>query len=140
MRHLDRFYRRPSVSSANSHATKCSTMINDPVIDAIRSRDSSVGIVTGCGLDSHGSIQKMFLYFSIKRGSGTYTTSYTMGTGVKRPGREAIPKGVRCALLLSNGCSLGMTLLGRSTFRPFPLQVATTATQTSKGCLQLDQT
>jgi hypothetical protein len=62
------------------------------------SRDSSVGIATGYGLDdrrgrvSNPGRVKIFLHV-VQTGSRTYPTSYAMGiggsfSGVKRPGRE----------------------------------------------------
>jgi hypothetical protein len=64
-----------------------------------KSRDSSVGIATGCGLDDLGSgvrfpaeAGNFSLLHSVQTGSGTHPPSYPMGAlslGVKRPGREA---------------------------------------------------
>jgi hypothetical protein len=73
--------------------------INDP--SHIVSRDSSVGIATGYGLDNQGKRdfesrkgKKFSLLHIVHTGSGVHPTSYKMGTrcsfpGVKRQGREA---------------------------------------------------
>jgi hypothetical protein len=65
------------------------------------SRDSSVGIVTGYGLDDRGGAgvrvpvgKTVSLLHLVQTGSGIHPTSYKMGTGVsspgvKRQGREA---------------------------------------------------
>jgi hypothetical protein len=65
------------------------------------SRDSSVGIVLGYGLDDRGSRVRFpagggnfSLLNRVQNGSGAHPASYPMGTrssflGVKRPGREA---------------------------------------------------
>jgi hypothetical protein len=65
------------------------------------SRDSSVGIATGYGLEDGGvgvrvpAWQECSLLHVVQTGSGVHPTSYTMGTGgglssgVKRPEREA---------------------------------------------------
>jgi hypothetical protein len=65
------------------------------------SRDSSVGIVLGYGLDDRGSKVRFparagnfSLHHRVQTGSGAHPVSYPMGTGalslgVKRPGREA---------------------------------------------------
>jgi hypothetical protein len=65
------------------------------------SRDSSVGIATGYGLDdqgggssSPGRVKMFSLLHIVQTGSGVYPTSYKMGTGgsfpgVKRQGPEA---------------------------------------------------
>jgi hypothetical protein len=64
------------------------------------SRDSSVGIATGYGLDEQGgrefesrSGKRFSLLYIVQTGSGVHPTSYKMGTGdffpgVKRQGRE----------------------------------------------------
>jgi hypothetical protein len=54
-----------------------------------KSRDSSVGIALGYGLDERGSMVRF-----PAAGSGAHPASYAMGasgsfSGVKRPGREA---------------------------------------------------
>jgi hypothetical protein len=66
-----------------------------------KSRDSSVGIALGYGLDDRGSRVRFpagagnfSLHHRIKNGSVAHPASYQMGTrglsmGVKRPGREA---------------------------------------------------
>jgi hypothetical protein len=66
-----------------------------------RSRDSSVGIATGYGLDdqgvgssSPGRVKQFPLLHIVQTGSGVHPTSYKMDTegsfpGVKRQGREA---------------------------------------------------
>jgi hypothetical protein len=67
-----------------------------------KSRDSSVGIALGYGLDDRGSRVRFpagagnfSLHYRVQDGSGAHTTSYPVGTrgsfpgGVKRPGREA---------------------------------------------------
>jgi hypothetical protein len=65
------------------------------------SRDSSVGIATGYGLDDQGGAgvrvpvgEKFSLLHIVQTGSGVHPTSYKMGTvgtfpGLKRQGREA---------------------------------------------------
>jgi hypothetical protein len=62
------------------------------------SRDSSVGITTGYGLDGRGSIPgrvKMFLFYIVSRPALRPTLSPiqwippVLSPGVKRPGREA---------------------------------------------------
>jgi hypothetical protein len=61
-----------------------------------KSRDSSVGIATGYGLDDRGS-RVLFLagagIFSLhhryQTGSGAHSASYPMGTGVSFPGGKA---------------------------------------------------
>jgi len=56
-------------------------------------RDSSVGIVTGYGLDDPGIESRWGVRFSspVQTASGAHPASYTVGTGsfqgVKRPGR-----------------------------------------------------
>jgi hypothetical protein len=65
----------------------------------MRSRDSSVGIALGYGLDDRGSRVRFpggdfSLHHRVQNGSGAHPASYPMGTrgsfpGVKRPGREA---------------------------------------------------
>jgi hypothetical protein len=51
-------------------------------------RDSSVGIATGYGLDALGIECPWGARFSapVQTGPGAHPASYTMGTGVKRPG------------------------------------------------------
>jgi hypothetical protein len=68
---------------------------------ALPSRDSSVGIATGYGLDdqrggrsSPGRVKKCLLLHIVQTSCGVHPTSYKMGTGgsfpgVKRQGREA---------------------------------------------------
>jgi hypothetical protein len=59
-----------------------------------RDWDSTVGVATGYGLDDRGGRSsspgrgKNFLHV-IQTGCGAHSASYTMGTGVKWPGREA---------------------------------------------------
>jgi hypothetical protein len=66
------------------------------------SRDSSVGIALGYGLDDLGSrvrfparAENFSLHRRVQNGSGTHSASYPMGTrssfpwGIKRPGRGA---------------------------------------------------
>jgi hypothetical protein len=62
------------------------------------SRNNSVGIATGYGLNSPGSISDrrkiVFHYQSVQTSSGTHPASYPMGNGdefpeAKRQGREA---------------------------------------------------
>jgi hypothetical protein len=65
------------------------------------SRDSSVGIALGYGLDDRGSgirfpagAGNFCLHYRVRNGSGAHSASYPMGTralslGVKRPGRKA---------------------------------------------------
>jgi hypothetical protein len=57
------------------------------------SRDSSVGIVTGYGLDDGGGgisspfrVKKFSLLHIVKTGSGVHPTSYKIGTGGKAAG------------------------------------------------------
>jgi hypothetical protein len=66
-----------------------------------KSRDSSVGIALGYGLDDRGSRVRFpagagnfSLHYRIQNGAGAHPASHPMGTrgsfpGVKRPGREA---------------------------------------------------
>jgi hypothetical protein len=66
-----------------------------------RSRDSSVGIALGYGLDDRGSRVRFpagagnfSLHHRVQNGSGAHPASYPMGIGAlslgaKRPGREA---------------------------------------------------
>jgi hypothetical protein len=66
-----------------------------------RSRDSSVGIALGYGLDDRGSRVRFpagagnfSLHHRVQTGSGAHAASYPVGTrgsfpGVKRPGHEA---------------------------------------------------
>jgi hypothetical protein len=66
-----------------------------------KSRDSSVGIALGYGLDDRGSrvrfpavVGNFSLHHRVQSGSGAHSAFYPMGTrgsfpGVKRPGREA---------------------------------------------------
>jgi hypothetical protein len=67
----------------------------------MESRDSSVGIALGYGLDDGGSRVRFpteagnfSLHHRVQNGSGAHPASYPVGTrgsypGVKRPGREA---------------------------------------------------
>jgi hypothetical protein len=71
------------------------------MIHICKSRDSSVGIALGYGLDDRGSRVRFpaeagnfSLHRRVQNGSGTHPASYAMGTrgsflGVNRPGREA---------------------------------------------------
>jgi hypothetical protein len=71
------------------------------VLLLFKSRDSSVGIATGYGLDDRGSrfrfpagAGNFSLHHRVQNGSGAHPASYSVGTrgsfpGVKRPGREA---------------------------------------------------
>jgi hypothetical protein len=59
-----------------------------------KSRDSSVGVALGYGLDDRGSRVRFpagagnfSLHHRVQNGSGAYLASYPMG--VKRPGRKA---------------------------------------------------
>jgi hypothetical protein len=61
-----------------------------------KSRDSSVGIVLGYGLDNRGSRVRFpagagnfSLYHRIRNGSGAHPASYAMGTGGSFPGDKA---------------------------------------------------
>jgi hypothetical protein len=68
---------------------------------AVQSRDSSVGIALGYGLDDRGSRVRFSaragnfsLHHRVQNGSGTHPVSYqwvpgTLSLVVKRPGREA---------------------------------------------------
>jgi hypothetical protein len=72
---------------------------NLPIVT--QSRDSSVGIALGYGLDDRGSRVRFLavagnvsLHYRVQNGSGAHPASYPMGTrgsfpGVKRPGRES---------------------------------------------------
>jgi hypothetical protein len=54
------------------------------------SRDSSVGIAKGYGLDGRGSIPGDFsLLHGVHTGSGAHPAYYTMGTGGDFPGGKA---------------------------------------------------
>jgi hypothetical protein len=66
----------------------------------MQSRDTSVGIALGYGLDDRGSRIRFpadagnFFHHRVQKGSGAHLVSYPMGArgpfpGVKRPGREA---------------------------------------------------
>jgi hypothetical protein len=67
----------------------------------MKSRDSSVGIALGYGLDDRGSkvpfpagAGNFSLHYRVQHGPGAHPVSYPMGTGgsfsgVKRPGLEA---------------------------------------------------
>jgi hypothetical protein len=66
-----------------------------------RSRDSSVGLATGYGLDGRGigvrflsRSRDMSLLHSFQTGSEAYPASYTMGTGDSFPGVKA-PGGMK---------------------------------------------
>jgi hypothetical protein len=77
-----------------------STNIKTQFSYIIWSRDSSVGIAAGYGLDdwgggssSPGRVKKFSLLHIVQTGSGVHPTSYKMGTGgsypgLKRQGRE----------------------------------------------------
>jgi hypothetical protein len=79
----------------------------------VESRDSSVRISTGYGLDGQGSIPRrgmgrgidLSLLHSVKTYSGAQPTSYPMSTGlfpgVKRPGRE-IDHSPQCSAQVKN--------------------------------------
>jgi hypothetical protein len=61
-----------------------------------KSRDSSVGIALGYGLDDRGSRVRFptgagnfSLHHRVKNGSGTYQASYPMGTRGSFPGAKA---------------------------------------------------
>jgi hypothetical protein len=63
-----------------------------PVIKQMQgSRDSSVGIATGYGLDGQGLIpgRDVSLLHSVQTGSGAHPASYPMGTGGSFPGDKA---------------------------------------------------
>jgi hypothetical protein len=57
------------------------------------SRDSSVGIATGYGLNGRSSITSrdniFSLLHSVQTGSRAHPASYLIGNGVKQPGLEA---------------------------------------------------
>jgi hypothetical protein len=62
----------------------------------IESRDSSVGIVTGYGLDDRGSLVRFpagagnfSLHHRVQTGSGAHPASYPMGTRGSFPGGKA---------------------------------------------------
>jgi hypothetical protein len=88
-------YRQPNVSSESSRSFSLWVL---SAFISVMSRDSSVGIATGYGLDDRGSIsgkgRGFSLFNSVHTGSGAHTASYPMGTGgslpwVKRPRRES---------------------------------------------------
>jgi hypothetical protein len=60
-----------------------------------KSRDSSVGIATGYGLDDQGAgVQvpvgsRIFILHVVQSGSGVHPTSYPMGIGGSFPGGKA---------------------------------------------------
>jgi hypothetical protein len=61
------------------------------------SRDSSVGIALGYGLDDRGSTVRFpmeagnfSLHHRVQNGSGAYPASYPMGTRSSFPGGEAV--------------------------------------------------
>jgi hypothetical protein len=58
----------------------------------VRSRDSSVGIVTGYELDGRGSIpgRGMVFFYSVQTSSGVPSDSYPMDIVIKPPGRDAL--------------------------------------------------
>jgi hypothetical protein len=58
-----------------------------------KSRDNSVGIALGCGLDDRGSRVRLpegagnfFLHHRVQKGSGAHPASYPMGTRGSFPG------------------------------------------------------
>jgi hypothetical protein len=71
------------------------------LLDCCKSRDSSVGIALGYGLDDRGSrvrypagARNFSLHHRVQNGSGAHPASYPMSTSgsslrVKQPGREA---------------------------------------------------
>jgi hypothetical protein len=72
------------------------------VLHILESRDSSVGIALGYGMDgvlgfdSRRGAENFSLHHRVQNGSGAHPAYYPMDTrgsfpGVKRPGREAIP-------------------------------------------------
>jgi hypothetical protein len=67
--------------------------INKNVLRILRSRNSSVGIVMGYGLDGWDLIPSrskiFFLLHSIQTGSVDHPASYTMGTGGSFPDGKA---------------------------------------------------
>jgi hypothetical protein len=63
---------------------------------SVRSRDSSVGIALGYGLDNRGSRVRFpagagnyFLHHRVQNGSGAHPSSYQMGTRGSFPGVKA---------------------------------------------------
>jgi hypothetical protein len=78
-----------------------STVLNFLYNCSVKSRDSSVGIALGYGLDDRGSRARLpagagnfSLHHRVQNGPGAHPASYPMVTGVlslgvKRPGREA---------------------------------------------------
>jgi hypothetical protein len=61
-----------------------------------KSRDSSVGIALGCGLDDRGSMVRFSegagnfsLHHRVQDGSGAHPASYPVGTGGSFPGGKA---------------------------------------------------
>jgi hypothetical protein len=71
------------------------------LVESCKSRDSSIGMALGYGLDDRVSRVRFpagagnfSLHHPVQNGSGSHPASYPMGTsgsfpGVKRPGREA---------------------------------------------------
>jgi hypothetical protein len=66
------------------------------VLDKNKSRDSSVGIALGYGLDDWGSrvrflagVGNFSLHHRVQNGSGAHPASYPMGTGSSFPGGKA---------------------------------------------------
>jgi hypothetical protein len=92
-----------------------------------RSRDSSVGIATGYGLEDGGVgvrvpvVQEFLLLRAVQTGSGDHPTSYTMGTGGSflggKSGRgvkltahlQLVPRSGKCGSIYT---SLPICLLG----------------------------
>jgi hypothetical protein len=84
----------PSVSHSSRQSVTCSVLFNDDVSDAyyipsneMMSRDSSVGIALGYGLDHRDSRVRFpagagnfSLHHSVQNGSGAHPASYPMGT------------------------------------------------------------
>jgi hypothetical protein len=78
------------------------TLLLNSIIGEVKSRDGSVGIALGYGLDDRGSRFRLpveagnfSLHYRVQNGSGAHSASYPKGTrgsflwGIKRPGREA---------------------------------------------------
>jgi hypothetical protein len=66
------------------------------LLSLYKSRDSSVGIALGYGLDDRGSgvrfpagAGNFSLHHRVQNGSGAHPASYTMGTGRSFPGGKA---------------------------------------------------
>jgi hypothetical protein len=92
---------RDQLICLNVHTLQRELPLFEIYLTRFGSRDSSVGIALGYGLDDRGSKVRFpagagnfSLHHHVQNGSGAHPDSYSMGTrgfslGVKRPGREA---------------------------------------------------